>query len=162
MNPVISHAFSSNVAAIQTYGGMQTSPMVLTGEQCIAQTKNNTQCKLKACTGSLYCFKHHEMYKYDKPNERAICTEALDAQQRPTKCGHYLHPKCLDRWLQTHITCPICRTQLKKEPQVIDYVQLAAQATQTVMRTLEEQGQFQQFFQELVMYASEVLADTQD
>lgn len=24
-------------------------------------------------------------------------------------CGHTFHPLCIDRWLSTHITCPLCR-----------------------------------------------------
>lgn len=24
-------------------------------------------------------------------------------------CGHTFHPRCIDRWLNTRITCPLCR-----------------------------------------------------
>ena len=39
--------------------------------------------------------------------ECSICYEANSNHQ--TACGHYYHRACLDRWTQTHSSCPMCR-----------------------------------------------------
>ena len=27
-------------------------------------------------------------------------------------CNHYFHVHCIDKWLSTNVTCPLCRTSL--------------------------------------------------
>jgi hypothetical protein len=53
------------------------------------------------------------MYKYDRPSECLICSEDLNESIRPTKCGHYMHPECINKWLESNDKCPVCRTQLR-------------------------------------------------
>ena len=33
---------------------------------------------------------------------------------RKLSCGHFFHQSCIDQWLNTHDTCPICRHNLKE------------------------------------------------
>ncbi|KAL7235071.1 hypothetical protein ACSBR1_018536 [Camellia fascicularis] len=32
------------------------------------------------------------------------------------KCDHVFHPECIDAWLTSHVTCPVCRTDLVPQP----------------------------------------------
>lgn len=33
-----------------------------------------------------------------------------------TVCGHVFHSDCIDIWLELHVTCPICRSDLQSQP----------------------------------------------
>lgn len=28
------------------------------------------------------------------------------------RCGHVFHIQCIDRWLEAHVSCPVCRNEL--------------------------------------------------
>lgn len=46
----------------------------------------------------------------------SICHEAYIRQQqvrRLNRCGHYFHELCIDVWLDDHVTCPICRCDIR-------------------------------------------------
>ena len=51
--------------------------------------------------------------------EQSECTICLldynEETKTETKCNHTFHTECLDKWLQTNYTCPLCRTELKKD-----------------------------------------------
>lgn len=46
------------------------------------------------------------------------CTICLltytEETKKVTECHHTFHTECLDRWLQNNMSCPLCRTVLKK------------------------------------------------
>ncbi|KAI5674968.1 hypothetical protein M9H77_05918 [Catharanthus roseus] len=47
--------------------------------------------------------------------ECAICLSLFEDQEmgrRLPKCGHVFHVECIDMWLNSHSTCPICRASV--------------------------------------------------
>jgi len=47
-------------------------------------------------------------------NRCPICWESMEdpTLQKTTTCEHTFHTICIDHWLETHNTCPACRTEL--------------------------------------------------
>ena len=50
----------------------------------------------------------------DRNDECSICLQKITLNQiiRETKCNHNYHAKCLDRWLEERIFCPLCKKEL--------------------------------------------------
>ena len=49
-------------------------------------------------------------------SECTICLLDYNEETKTeTECNHIFHQECLDKWLQTNYTCPLCRTELKKD-----------------------------------------------
>ncbi|KAH7859538.1 hypothetical protein Vadar_002327 [Vaccinium darrowii] len=51
--------------------------------------------------------------------ECAVCIaefEDDDALRLLPKCDHAFHPECIDAWLASHSTCPVCRANLAPSP----------------------------------------------
>ena len=53
--------------------------------------------------------------------EQSECTICLldynEETKTETECNHFFHQECLDKWLQTNYTCPLCRTELREQLQ---------------------------------------------
>ncbi|GAA0164706.1 ubiquitin-protein ligase [Lithospermum erythrorhizon] len=50
--------------------------------------------------------------------ECAICLNEFkdeEALRMLPKCCHVFHPECIDTWLISHVTCPVCRANLDSE-----------------------------------------------
>lgn len=51
----------------------------------------------------------------NEPLECAICLcefEDTETLRLIPKCDHVFHPECIDEWLSSHTTCPVCRANL--------------------------------------------------
>jgi hypothetical protein len=52
-----------------------------------------------------------------KQGECVVCCEDLKPGEvgMQIPCNHFFHPECIVPWLETHNTCPICRSELTKK-----------------------------------------------
>ncbi|GLJ39552.1 hypothetical protein SUGI_0808150 [Cryptomeria japonica] len=79
------------------------------------------QAKCTACAVCLADFKEREMLRL------------------LPKCSHTFHPECIDMWLFSHTTCPVCRTSLlpgyESNPTVPDLHRLQASPEQVTVVT---------------------------
>ncbi|KAG8660351.1 RING-H2 finger protein ATL11 [Manihot esculenta] len=69
--------------------------------------------------------------------ECAICLNEFEDDQTLRlipKCSHVFHPDCIDAWLASHITCPVCRANLvpRLEESAFDSAQLFETGTDSV------------------------------
>ncbi|KAL3617271.1 hypothetical protein CASFOL_038816 [Castilleja foliolosa] len=52
--------------------------------------------------------------------ECAVCLNEFEEQETLRllpKCDHVFHPECIDAWLESHVTCPVCRANLALQPE---------------------------------------------
>ncbi|XP_062105894.1 E3 ubiquitin-protein ligase ATL41-like [Humulus lupulus] len=64
------------------------------------------------CTGSIDL-------DQDRSNECAVCLSNLEEGERARllpNCNHTFHAECIDKWLSSQSTCPICRTEAEPKP----------------------------------------------
>ncbi|KAK7270504.1 hypothetical protein RIF29_23698 [Crotalaria pallida] len=50
--------------------------------------------------------------------ECAVCLTEFtddDTLRLLPQCNHVFHPPCIDQWLSTHVTCPLCRADLTQD-----------------------------------------------
>ncbi|XVE89719.1 hypothetical protein DITRI_Ditri20bG0018200 [Diplodiscus trichospermus] len=51
--------------------------------------------------------------------ECAVCLNEFEDDETLRlipKCDHVFHPECIDAWLASHTTCPVCRANLSPQP----------------------------------------------
>ncbi|WOH14392.1 hypothetical protein DCAR_0933911 [Daucus carota subsp. sativus] len=51
--------------------------------------------------------------------ECAVCLNEFEDDETLRllpKCDHVFHPECIDLWLASHVTCPVCRADLVPKP----------------------------------------------
>jgi hypothetical protein len=46
----------------------------------------------------------------------SICLEDINNDKYETKCHHNYHKKCIESWLMTNNTCPLCRLTIEGKP----------------------------------------------
>ncbi|CAL5022872.1 unnamed protein product [Urochloa decumbens] len=58
-----------------------------------------------------------------------VCLEDVEAGEmvrRLPECGQLFHVKCIDMWLHSHATCPLCRCQVSPPQQAVAKLMAAA------------------------------------
>ena len=66
---------------------------------------------------------HLKLFNSSEEEETMCAICRLDIQQNEivrkiNSCGHIFHHNCLDNWLKTNHTCPICRCSLKTDSDI--------------------------------------------
>ncbi|KAG4941727.1 hypothetical protein JHK87_045598 [Glycine soja] len=59
-----------------------------------------------------------DLNKANQTLECAVCLTDFthkDSLRLLPKCNHVFHPHCIDSWLTSHVTCPVCRANLSQE-----------------------------------------------
>jgi hypothetical protein len=79
---------------------------VIPSQKCLALTLKNQECKGKIYKNN-YCKIHYKLYRLEKPEDCAVCTDSLSNETKPLSCGHWVHRKCVMDWGRD--ICPICR-----------------------------------------------------
>lgn len=78
--------------------------------KCLGKTVSNKQCCNKPYKASLYCCRHRNLFKYEKPDDCPVCTESLCGTPQPLSCGHWVHRSCVVKWKDE---CPVCRSKIR-------------------------------------------------
>ncbi|KAL6989648.1 RING-type E3 ubiquitin transferase [Sarracenia purpurea var. burkii] len=77
--------------------------------------------------------------------ECAVCLNEFEDDETLRlipKCDHVFHPECIDAWLDSHVTCPVCRANLVPQPgeviEVPDFMPESNDAAETQVPTSDE------------------------
>ena len=62
--------------------------------------------------------------------------EESDIIRKISKCSHAFHMNCLDRWLESKITCPLCRTDIRQNNAETNTNTVADNTTETNTNTV--------------------------
>jgi len=96
---------------------------------------NSKECPLRPkckCGSSTHQRTNHNSCPLNKKNRVSepvepcsICLDDINpSEQIKTKCNHMYHKKCLARWLVDKSSCPICRTNLKRDTLTDEWIQM--------------------------------------
>jgi len=92
--------------------------MLLALDKCIPNTKGATQSQVETLT--TYSVTQLKQQQQTTKEEQVCCSICLDAISvgdtlKVLPCGHEYHVTCVDKWLYTNATCPICKTSIKSD-----------------------------------------------
>ena len=72
----------------------------------------------KTCLGE---YEGIHRVSYEK-QECSICLMKTKKPMCKTKCGHFFHITCIKKWMKKSANCPLCRTQLREESNLIELI----------------------------------------
>ncbi|KAJ3692170.1 hypothetical protein LUZ60_012520 [Juncus effusus] len=91
----------------------------ISNEASIDQHNNNRNGLSLSSIASLPTFEYKRFCDDNNGGEGwAQCSVCLNMVQEGEKvrqltdCKHFFHPECIDTWLYSHSTCPLCRNQV--------------------------------------------------
>ncbi|KAF3433382.1 hypothetical protein FNV43_RR24484 [Rhamnella rubrinervis] len=62
----------------------------------------------------------HQFSSSSVQDECCVCLGVYENGERVKllPCNHCYHPHCVDMWLTTHTTCPVCRAFINPQPNI--------------------------------------------
>ena len=72
----------------------------------------------KTCLGEYEGIRRIE---YEK-QECSICLTTIKKPICKTKCNHFFHITCVKEWMKNKANCPLCRTTLREEDNLIETI----------------------------------------
>jgi len=86
--------------------------------KCIRMLRDGsgTAAMRKECLDLVYDKECYKKFK-NRPvfEECGICYQELFAGNMALQCGHTFHTTCIDKWLETKNSCPLCRKPVREE-----------------------------------------------
>lgn len=70
----------------------------------------------------VFVYKREGRHEGDADVECAVCLSMLEDEEMARllpNCKHNFHVECIDTWLNSHSTCPICRTEAEPGPALL-------------------------------------------
>ena len=86
---------------VGTYQRMNCSSVTLSGKKCKKLAFQDGKCHAHL---SQTC---------------AVCLEETKRTDKKLKCKHVFHTKCIMKWFETSIECPLCKMEQDDDPIVI-------------------------------------------
>jgi len=80
-------------------------------DKCIPNNKGASKCQVDVLPAYVSAISPSD------ENSCSICLEcvAVGDNIRVLPCGHEFHMDCVDKWLYSNATCPICKTSIKEQ-----------------------------------------------
>lgn len=79
----------------------------------LRETRSSSSAVAQAFLQEDSCKKKiYKPYFFNLKDSCSICLDPLDQTLQETKCKHTFCGQCLDTWLATNSTCPLCRTSI--------------------------------------------------
>jgi hypothetical protein len=79
---------------------------------CAGLKRNGEPCRYKAKYGN-FCGIHCPKEDTGDMAECPICYDVITSKcKKVLSCEHVFHKGCVQKWLQSHTTCPMCRAQV--------------------------------------------------
>ncbi|KAJ1397218.1 Zinc finger, RING-type [Sesbania bispinosa] len=96
----------------------RTNPIGATNTNCPCSCSQGINKELLSTFPIIFYSTIKDLKTGKGPLECAVCLTDFkdqDTLRLLPKCNHVFHPQCIDSWLASHVTCPVCRANLNQD-----------------------------------------------
>ena len=80
----------------------------------------------KTCLGEYEC-----IHRTTDVKECSICLTKTKKPTCKTICNHFFHITCIKEWMKKSTDCPLCRTKLREEENIVELI------VEEILRTID-------------------------